>query len=222
MAMREERLTKRAIGPVTVGFTLILCLPGCMGPSVPMQWPAPAPAEEEIVSTEAVIRVHERRDPESGVLLRRWHTKTGPDGVALLDGRDEGWWPGGLKRHDRSWEFGEEAGQWQSWHSNGALRSTASFDEAQGTMRWWHENGVLAAEGPHRGGTRVGVWTFWHISGGKRSEGAFAHNNREGAWNYWDEDGGLSAAGMYSGGERVGEWFLRPRGTEEAESGSRD
>ncbi|MCH2106702.1 MAG: hypothetical protein MK291_08685, partial [Planctomycetes bacterium] len=66
------------------------------------------------------------------------------------------------------------------------------------------------------------VWTFWHSSGGKRSEGAFALNNREGAWNYWDEDGELSAAGMYSGGERVGEWYLRPRGTEEAESGSRD
>ena len=191
-----------------------------MGPSVPAGWEVAEPADVPAEPQEGVSRVMERRDPETGALLRRWSTLSGPDGVALLDGRDEGWWPDGVKRHDRSWALGEECGDWKSWHPNGALRSTASFEEGGGAMRWWHPNGVLAAEGPHRAGTRVGVWTSWHESGAKHSEGMYQENNREGAWNFWDEDGELSAAGMYAAGDRVGDWYLRPRLEEEAERDS--
>ncbi len=192
--------------------SLLLSVGGCAGAPVPRSWPEPV----ESSPVELGTRVYERHDPATDALLRRWHVTTGADGIQLLDGTDEGWWPDGSRRHDRSWALGEEAGVWQSWHPSGVLRSTASFEAESGTMRFWHPNGVLAAEGTHRGGTRVGAWTFWHESGAKQSEGSFSLNRREGAWNFWEEDGELSAAGMYAGGERVGEWYLR---LEETESG---
>jgi len=196
---------------------LPLALFGCAGPSVPVTWPEPV----ESSPVELGTRVHERHDSGTGALIRRWHETTGPDGVPLLDGTDEGWWPDGTRRHERSWALGEESGDWQSWHPNGVVRSSAAFIAESGTMRFWHPNGVLAAEGPHRGGTRVGVWTFWHEGGARHSEGTFSENRREGAWTFWGENGELEAAGMYSGGRRVGEWNLAPGVTEEAESGSR-
>jgi len=185
---------------------LLFCFSGCTGPSIPARFPEPV----ESSPAELGTRVKERHDSATGALLRRWHVTTGADGIPLLDGSDEGWWPDGSRRHDRSWALGEEAGVWQSWHPNGVVRSTSSFEREAGTMRFWHPNGVLAAEGPHRGGTRVGVWTFWSVGGARESEGSFSLNRREGAWNFWGDDGELSAAGMYSGGERVGEWYLKP------------
>jgi hypothetical protein len=209
-------------GPPKLGGLLLLTmtLSGCMGPSMPMNWPELEPAPEEVRAVELGSKVYERHDPETGALLRRWYVKMGPDGLSLLDGTDEGWWPDGSKRHDRRWALGEEAGVWQSWHPNGVSRSTASFDAESGTMRFWHPNGVLAAEGPHRGGTRVGMWTFWREGGARESEGSFSLNRREGAWNFWGDDGELSAAGMYAGGARVGEWYLRPSAPGETESES--
>ena len=192
---------------------LLLSPGGCAGPSVPPSWSEP----EESSPVEIGTKVYERHDSATGVLLRRWHMTTGEDGIPLLDGHDEGLWPDGSRRHDRSWALGEESGVWQSWHPNGVLRSTSSFGAESGTMRFWHPNGVLAAEGSHTGGTRAGVWTFWNESGVRQSEGSFSLNRREGAWNFWADDGELSAAGLYAGGERVGEWYLS---SEETESGS--
>lgn len=178
---------------------------GCATSELPVRPPqAPAPV------FEVGSRVHERFDPQSRALLRRWHVTTNAEGLALLDGTDEGWWPDGAERHDRDWELGEEVGTWRSWHENKALRSLADFDAGTDLMRFWHPNGVLSAEGLHEGGTREGVWTFWSLSGTKTSSGAFVKNRREGPWTFWTEDGGVEAAGLYSAGARVGKWLLAP------------
>jgi len=198
--------------------TLLLAtvvLSQCAGPVIPARMPE---AVERPI--EVGIRVHERIDSETGVMLRRWGVTTNSDGIPLLDGADEGWWPDGSRRHERSWSLGEEDGSWQSWHSNGVLRSTASFDTGSGTMRFWHSNGVLAAEGLHQGGTRVGVWSFWHENGAPQSKGSFVLNRREGAWTFWSEDGEVEAAGMYAVGKRVGDWYLAPGETKEPERGA--
>jgi hypothetical protein len=139
---------------------------------------------------------------------------TNAEGIALLDGTDEGWWPDGAKRHDREWALGDEAGTWRSWHENKALRSLAEFEAGGDVMRFWYHNGVLSAEGLHEGGTRVGVWTFWHLNGVKSSAGPFVLNRREGPWTFWTEEGEIKAAGLYSAGTRVGEWLLAPVSSE--------
>ena len=216
--MRTITISLRGTQLWTLHLMLVpLVFSGCAGPSVPATWPEPKESEPFEVGT----RIHERHDSVTGALLRRWRVTTGSDGVPLLDGADEAWWPDGSRRHERRWVMGEEAGSWQSWHPNGAVRSSASFDSEPGTMRFWHPNGALAAEGPHRAGTRVGVWTFWHEGGARQSEGSFSENRRVGAWTFWRENGGLEAAGMYAGGRRVGEWDLVPAAEEETKSGSR-
>ena len=165
-------------------------------------------------------RMRERVDPSTGTVLRRWHVTTDPEGIPLLDGADEGWWPDGSRRHDRRWALGEEVGLWHSWHANGVMRSSVAFDAGSGTMRFWHSNGLLSAEGLHEGGTRVGVWTFWHENGTPQAEGTFVLSRREGAWTLWDEDGEIEAAGVYAEGRRVGDWYLAPDESEEPEHGS--
>ena len=107
-----------------------------------------------------------------------------------------------------------------NWQHNENVNTVCAADDASACLSCVYIVGVLAAEGPHRSGTRVGVWTSWHESGAKHSEGMYQENNREGAWNFWDEDGELSAAGMYAAGDRVGDWYLRPRPEEEAERDS--
>lgn len=200
----------------TVSLLLVTFLPpGCAGPTIPME-----ALQAQKKPTEVGTRVHERFDSSTGTLLRRWHVTIGPEGIQLLDGTDEGWWPDGTRRHDRGWALGEEVGLWYSWHANGVMRSSVAFDAGSGTMRFWHPNGLLSAEGLHQGGTRTGVWTFWHEDGTPQAEGAFVLNRREGAWTFWSEEGEIKAAGVYVAGERVGDWFLSPRGTEKPEHGS--
>ena len=192
-------------------------LSGCAGPVIPMRMPQ-AQAQERPI--EVGTRVRERFDSATGSLLRRWHVTTSSDGVPLLDGTDESWWPDDTRRHDRNWSLGEEIGQWYSWHANGVLRSSADFDTKLGTMRFWHPNGLLSAEGLHQRGTRSGVWTFWHENGVPQAEGPFVTNRREGAWTFWSEDGEIEAAGVYAAGQRVGDWYLAPNGLAEPEHGS--
>ena len=179
---------------------------GCAGPALPSRMPA-----LEASSVDVGTRVRERFDPTSRVLLRRWHLTANSEGVSLLDGRDEAWWPDGARRHDRTWDLGEEVGTWQSWHANGVRRALATFDGDSGTMRFWHPNGMLSAEGLHENGTRTGVWTFWHENGAPRSEGSLVLNRREGEWTFWREDGEVEASGLYAEGRRVGDWYLAPR-----------
>ena len=185
--------------------SLILSTSACMTPELPMR-----PPKALVSPIEVGTRVHRRVDPNSGAVLRRWSVTTGAEGLALLDGQDEGWWPNGERRHDRVWNLGEEAGTWRSWHENGALRSLADFNDSSGVMRFWHPNGVLSAEGVHEGGTRVGVWTFWYESGSPSSEGECVKNRREGPWSFWTELGEIKAAGVYAAGDRVGDWYLAP------------
>ncbi len=183
---------------------------GCAAPEIPIRT-----LEPQAPVFEVGTRVYERFDPQSHALLRRWHVTTTAEGLALLDGDDEGWWPDGTKRHDREWALGEEAGTWWSWHENKALRSLAEFDAGVGVMRFWSSNGVLSAEGSHEGGTREGGWTFWNLNGMKTSSGPFVRNLREGPWTFWNERGEIEAAGLYSAGARVGEWLLIPLSSEE-------
>ena len=182
---------------------------GCLSPNLPMRPPAAEPQVFEVTR-----RVHERFDPGSRALLRRWHVTMTAEGAALLDGKDEGWWPDGIKRHERDWELGDEVGTWRSWYESSALRSLAEFESPRGVMRFWHSNGILSAEGLHEGGTRAGVWTFWRTNGEKSSSGPFLMNRREGAWTFWAAGGVIDAAGLYSAGTRVGEWLLAPSATE--------
>ena len=179
-------------------------LPSCVSPELPVR----IPQEVAAPSFEVGTRIRERFDPRSRVLLRRWHVTTNAEGVELLDGKDEGWWPDGSERHDREWALGEEAGTWRSWHENKALRSLADFEADGDVMRFWYPDGVLMAEGLHDGGARVGVWTFWHPNGVKSSAGAFVLSRREGPWTFWSEGNEIQAAGLYAAGARVGEWFL--------------
>ena len=179
-------------------------LSACASPELPVR----IPQEVAAPTFEVGTRVRERFDPQSRVLLRRWRVTTNAEGVELLDGKDEGWWPDGSQRHDREWALGEEAGTWRSWHENKALRSLADFEADGDVMRFWYPDGVLMAEGLHDGGARVGVWTFWHPNGVKSSSGAFVLSRREGPWTFWSEDNEIQAAGLYAAGARVGEWFL--------------
>ena len=188
---------------------------GCASPELPVRIPQAVVAPTFEVGT----RVRERFDPRSRVLLRRWHVRTDAEGVELLDGKDEGWWPDGSVRHDREWALGEETGTWRSWHENKALRSLAEFEAGGDVMRFWHPNGVLLAEGLHEGGARVGLWTFWHPNGVKSSAGAFVLSRREGPWTFWSEDDEIQAAGLYAAGARVGEWFLASPLSERADDG---
>ena len=154
------------------------------------------------------VRRHQVRDPDTGVVVRRWAVLVSSGGREQRHGLDERWWPDGTARARREFRRGRDAGHWVSWYPDGTKRSEYRFEgsDTPSPMEFFHPNGQTSAWGAARDGVREGPWVFYHPGGGKAKEGVYEKGRKSGPWTLYHENGGLKSHGVFSADRRVGEW----------------
>ena len=162
---------------------------------------APAAARE---SPSPRYQVKRTVDRETGKVSAECGMLLYPDRAPVKHGTETTWYPSGAKEWERRFKNGEPVGTWKSWYEDGQARSEATFDAGVlGTMSFWHANGRLAAQGPARGGVRIGEWKFWHANGRLEEEGTYVENLRQGVWRAWSEDGLEEWEVRYANNQRI-------------------
>lgn len=90
-----------------------------------------------------------------------------------------------------------------SYHTNGQLRSKASFKDgkANGPTITYYENGQLGSQITFKDGKQEGLWTLYYENGQLSLKGNYKDGKEDGLWEKFREDGHLDNRKTYKDGE---------------------
>ncbi len=96
--------------------------------------------------------------------LEYYYKVSGGDSVLV---REVGYYPGGIRQIEGTYEDNLREGTWRYWYENGNLWVKAEYqkDLRDGLCEVWHDNGQIYYSGSYRKGERTGVWKFWDARG---------------------------------------------------------
>lgn len=155
----------------------------------------------------------------NGAIKAKWNVSL-ESGLEAEHGPYQEFYVGGEQKTLGSYNHGERAGTWTSWHENGQKSREVSYEQGKEQGKWteWHRNGRKAGEGEYIHGAKDGEWRTWHKDGRTASFARYEKGKPLGEWVSWYPDGARKSHGKYNDGLKEGRWiYLRDNGSVELE-----
>jgi len=128
------------------------------------------------------------------------------------DGKKSGVWESYYENGDMrsygSYENGEKSGSWREYYYNGEIKKRASYNNGLLVeMQTYHSNGRLMITGSYNEDEKKhGNWEQHYDNWQQKLIGEFSHGEKHGEWRFYNKNGNIYKIENYMGGIKFSRW----------------